>query len=191
KIDPLMWQVFQALVEHTVNTDLGDGFALKDLQPTQVLKEMPFYMALNEANTLELNDLVQSRMPDLPYQPLGYRDLVGHMNGFVDLIAEHQGRYYVMDYKSNDLSGDYSQAHLYRKMQQANYGLQGVIYTLALHRYLRHRMADYDYDRHFGGVRYLFVRGMRAQAPEEGVYAFRPARALIEQLDTLLSGGTL
>ena len=179
---------FEALIQHAVTAKIDESFALSDLKPHQVLKEMPFYMALNESNTTALNHAMKTLGETIPYQPLKYQDLVGHMNGFVDLIAEFEGRFYVMDYKSNDLQGNYSQAHMHQKMKQANYGLQGVIYALALHRYLRDRVADYDFDTHFGGVRYLFVRGMSAEDFEKGVYRFNPSKALINELDELFSG---
>jgi len=74
-------------------------------------------------------------------------------------------------------------------MHDSEYTLQYLIYTLALHRWLRFRLGDgYDYERHFGGVRYLFCRGLDAsRADSPGIYAVRPAQALIEALDGLLA----
>ena len=75
-------------------------------------------------------------------------------------------------------------------MAAEQYSLQYLIYTLALHRFLRHRVVDYDYDVHFGGVYYLFIRGMDSAQPGSGVFADRPARALVEALDLLLIDAT-
>jgi exodeoxyribonuclease V beta subunit len=109
------------------------------------------------------------------------------MTGRIDLVYLHDGRAFLLDYKSNRLA-DYSDASLARAVRESEYDLQYLIYTLALHRWLRFRRADHDYDMHFGGVRYLFCRGLdpsRADSP--GIFAARPSRALIEALDALLA----
>jgi exodeoxyribonuclease V beta subunit len=115
----------------------------------------------------------------------------GFIRGFVDLVFEFERRYYLADYKSNWLGNrheDYAPAQLAAAMSEAFYDLQYLLYTVALHRYLRLRIRDYDYDRHFGGVYYLFVRGMQPQhGCSSGVYATRPEKVLIERLDALLA----
>jgi exodeoxyribonuclease V beta subunit len=112
------------------------------------------------------------------------------LKGFIDLVFEHQGRFYVVDYKSNYL-GDNAAAYQQEAMAQAmiehRYDVQYQIYTLALHRYLRYRIPDYDYDRHVGGVCYLFLRGMNGDAGS-GVYATKPAKNHIAALDALFAG---
>lgn len=127
------------------------------------------------------------QLRQLPFSPFA-----GFLRGFVDLVFEHGGRYYVVDYKSNHLGpapADYAERLLPAAMSHAHYILQYHLYVVALHRYLAHRLSDYSYDRHFGGVFYLFVRGM---APERGmatgVFADRPPRALIEALSSLFAG---
>src|SRR5690606_8157537 len=87
----------------------------------------------------------------------------GLMKGYIDLVFEYQDRYYLADYKSNWLGAsyaDYSAERLAAVMGEQGYYLQYLIYSVALHRYLRQRLPDYDYERHFGGVYYLFLRGM-------------------------------
>ena len=112
------------------------------------------------------------------------------LKGFIDLVFRRDGRYYLLDYKSNWL-GDSAQAYtpeaMARAMQAHRYDLQYQLYSLALHRYLRHRLADYDYDRHFGGVIYLFLRGVDGDGGQ-GIFSTRPARALVEGLDALFAG---
>jgi len=119
----------------------------------------------------------------------GSAALSGLMKGFVDLVMRVDGRFYILDYKSNHLGDsldDYGPAGLARAMLQHGYHLQYLIYTVALHRYLRRRLPGYDYDQAIGGVRYLFLRGMRpAAGPDRGIFAARPGRALIEDLDRL------
>jgi len=101
-------------------------------------------------------------------------------------VFRHDGRFYVADYKSNHLgdhAADYAPARLVRSMREHHYYLQYHLYTLALHRWLAVRVREYDYDRHFGGVYYLYVRGMSpGHAPGTGVFFDRPPRALIESL---------
>jgi exodeoxyribonuclease V beta subunit len=75
-------------------------------------------------------------------------------------------------------------------MQQHRYDLQYQLYTLALHRYLRHRIADYRYEDHFGGVIYLFLRGVDATDPNSGIFSTRPDAALIEKMDELFATTT-
>ena len=95
-----------------------------------------------------------------------------------------------MDYKSNFLGylpQDYRQARLAETMRQYRYDLQYLLYTLAVHRYLRARLGDsYDYSRDFGGVAYLFLRGMNGE-PNSGVYFDKPSKALIDGMDLLFS----
>ncbi|MBA1331322.1 hypothetical protein QQ73_09210, partial [Candidatus Endoriftia persephone str. Guaymas] len=115
----------------------------------------------------------------------------GLMRGFIDLVFQHQGRFYLADYKSNHLGNRPEEYHceaLEQAMQAHRYRLQYLIYTLALHRYLRQRLPDYDYQRHFGGVYYLFVRGIRPGS-RHGIFYDRPPLALIEALDRLCAEG--
>jgi exodeoxyribonuclease V beta subunit len=124
---------------------------------------------------------------------LDFKPLQGFLAGFVDLIFEHGKKWYVVDYKSNhlgDVFSDYSQARLQEAMAEHHYYLQYHLYTVALHRYLSWRLPGYDYQRHFGGVYYLFLRGMHPDAGwERGVFRDRPSRALVGALDRLLGGG--
>lgn len=76
-------------------------------------------------------------------------------------------------------------------MQAHRYDLQYQLYTPALHRYLRHRIADYDYERHFGGVIYLFLRGIDSENPQQGIYATRPDGELIALMDEMFVGAPL
>ena len=127
------------------------------------------------------------------YPELTSGALRGMLRGYIDMVFEHEGRWYVMDWKSNHL-GDQGEDYRHDGMQHAmvshRYDLQYVLYTLALHRQLSIRLPDYDYDRHMGGVLYLFIRGIGIQTPTDGqgVVYRRPDRALIERLDALLKG---
>jgi exodeoxyribonuclease V beta subunit len=95
------------------------------------------------------------------------------LTGFIDLICEYQGRYYVMDYKTNGLES-YQPDNLTNAMREHNYGLQYWLYSVVLDMYLQSRLPNYSYEEHFGGVRYLFVRGMQADVAMSGVYVDKP-----------------
>lgn len=115
--------------------------------------------------------------------------LHGMLKGFIDLVFEHNGKYYVVDYKSNYIGpteAAYSEAAMRDKILSSRYDLQYVIYLVALHKLLRLRLGDsYDYDSHVGGAAYLFLRGIHSDSA--GVFFDRPPRALIEQLAELFT----
>jgi exodeoxyribonuclease V beta subunit len=129
--------------------------------------------------------LAQAAGQALP--PLEVATFRGMVTGIIDLVFEHEGRFYIADYKSNFLGGqfgDYERPGLVQSVYERRYDLQYLLYTLALHRYLRQRLRGYDYARHFGGIYYLFLRGMRpVSGPACGVYFDRPELALVEALD--------
>ena len=115
-----------------------------------------------------------------------FNALHGYLQGYIDLIFEHEDRWYVADYKSNLLSG-YGAEVTERAMLDSHYLLQTRLYTLALHRHLAATLENYDYDRHIGGAAWLFLRGF----PDEGVWFERPDRKSVEQLDHLFKGTPL
>lgn len=123
---------------------------------------------------------------------LGFAGLAGFLRGFIDLVFEYNGKFYVVDYKSNHLgmqAADYARKHLGAHMADHHYHLQYHLYAAAVHRYLRARRAGYDYEEHFGGVYYLFLRGMApAHPPGTGVFDGRPSRAMVEALSALFDG---
>ncbi|MEK6655406.1 MAG: exodeoxyribonuclease V subunit beta [Thermodesulfobacteriota bacterium] len=110
----------------------------------------------------------------------------GFMKGFIDMVFEHDGRFYLADWKSNflgDRKEHYHRDRLTEAMLEHHYLLQYHLYVMALHRYLLLRQPGYDYHSHFGGVYYLFLRGMEpAWGADYGVYWDRPERELVERL---------
>ena len=113
----------------------------------------------------------------------------GMLKGFIDLVFEHNGQYYVLDYKSNTL-GEEDSAYTDQAMGNAilnkRYDLQYVLYLLALHRLLKARLPGYSYDQHIGGAVYLFLRGVHSASG--GAFTDKPPRELIEHLDALFDG---
>ncbi|KSW32179.1 exodeoxyribonuclease V subunit beta [Klebsiella pneumoniae] len=173
----------------------GPDIALNQLAARDKQVEMAFFLPIAQLLTAErLDALIRQYDPlsaDTP--PLDFRQVRGMLKGFIDLVFRHEGRYYLLDYKSNWLGEDreaYTRPAMEQAMRAHRYDLQYQLYSLALHRYLRHRLADYDYDRHFGGVIYLFLRGMDGQEGGQGIFTTRPVRPLIDGLDQLFAGET-
>jgi exodeoxyribonuclease V beta subunit len=167
--------------------------ALQDLTPHQIQVEMEFWIESRAVDTISLDRLVQTHCLAGQARPavLASR-LNGMLKGFIDLVFEHAGRYYVLDWKSNWLGPDdgaYTPEAMRSAMLHHRYDLQYALYLLALHRQLRARLPGYDYDRHVGGAVYVFLRG--SHAASQGLFTDRPARSLIEGLDRLFAGQPL
>ncbi|UBX45704.1 exodeoxyribonuclease V subunit beta [Citrobacter werkmanii] len=172
------------------------GVSLSQLSAREKQVEMEFYLPISQplmANRLDA--LIRKYDPlSAGCSALDFMQVRGMLKGFIDLVFRHQGRYYLLDYKSNWLGEDsaaYTQQAMASAMQAHRYDLQYQLYTLALHRYLRHRIADYDYERHFGGVIYLFLRGVDGEDPQQGIYATRPDGELIALMDEMFAGAEL
>lgn len=189
------WQpVLLAWVQVLLTTPLNDnGVTLASLALQHKQAEFQFYMPINRVlQAHELDELVKRHDPLSARCPvLDFQQVQGMLKGFIDLVFCWQNKYYLLDYKSNWLGEDssaYTRLAMERAMAEHRYDLQYQLYTLALHRYLRHRLADYDYQRHFGGVIYLFLRGVEALCPGNGIFACRPEQQLVEGMDLLFSG---
>jgi exodeoxyribonuclease V beta subunit len=171
------------------------GISLSQLTAKDKQVEMEFYLPIASPLKADaLDALIREYDPlSAGCPPLNFRQVQGMLKGFIDLVFRHEGRYYLLDYKSNwlgDSSDAYTQDAMASAMQQHRYDLQYQLYTLALHRYLRHRIADYRYEEHFGGVIYLFLRGVDATDPNSGIFSTRPDAALIEKMDELFATTT-
>ncbi|PMR68920.1 exodeoxyribonuclease V subunit beta, partial [Halomonas heilongjiangensis] len=156
--------------------------------------EMEFWFAASRVDTRALDAPVSAHtLGGAPRPALDADTLNGMLKGFIDLVFESGGRYYVLDWKSNHLGPDddaYTPAAMRDAMLDKRYDLQAALYLLALHRLLKARLPDYDYDRHIGGSLTVFLRGVGSATATEGrgVHAERPPRALIETLDALFQG---
>jgi len=184
-------QVLQSWVQDILNTPLAEGATLAQRNSAARINEMAFFFPLESVDRGQFNQILRQH-DHAPLPPGGLPYLHGLMGGFIDLVFEHQGKYFVADYKSNHLGNSYHDYHgeqLQSAMDQHRYDLQYLIYSLALHRYLAERIKDYRYASHFGGVYYLFLRGMHPQNPPgTGIYYARPDASLIESLDQLFTG---
>jgi exodeoxyribonuclease V beta subunit len=149
------------------------------------LVELEFHLPLGRLDAEGLNRLLAEHGlagPAWRFPPLEG----GALRGFIDAIVEHDGRWWVIDWKSNHLgrdSRDYAAERLEAAMAQHGYALQAQLYLLALHRHLARRLPGYRLERHLGGALYLFVRGVRPDWPAgSGVHLTRPDPQLLERL---------
>ncbi len=179
------------LVGQTLTVPLPEGGALHDLPADARRAEIEFHFAMQPTAVPALLSLLHAHGLVRDRHGFGTRRrLEGLMTGKIDLTYVRADRWYVLDYKSNRLPG-YDAARLASAMQHSEYDLQALIYTVALHRWLRFRLgAQYDYARDMGGIRYLFCRGLDARRDDSpGLYAHRFDPALVDALDALFAGG--
>ncbi len=156
---------------------------LSELSTDQMWPEMEFNLEVGHVSATALDQLIQAHVFEgSPRPALQARVMQGMLTGSMDLVLQHDCRYWVVDYKSNKLPG-YDSATLQDAVLHKRYDVQYVLYTLALHRLLKVRLPNYDYDQHMGGAVYLFLRGIHAEGA--GVHVCRPPQALIEALDGL------
>jgi exodeoxyribonuclease V beta subunit len=187
------------MVRWVVATPLDESGRLRlDRVPAdRRFDELEFYYPIAGLSDVKLRGiLLEWGFPDEIRERIGaftFAPAHGFMKGFIDLVFQADGRFYLADYKSNWLGPSleaYRQSNLDRVMAREAYYLQYLVYCVALHRYLGARVPAYDYEAHFGGVRYLFLRGMRPESGlASGIYADRPARGLISALDGYLKNG--
>ncbi len=164
------------------------GAALSDLET--VLPEMEFWFPSERLDVGRLDALCTARLlRGTPRGALPERELHGMLKGFADLVFEHEGRFWVLDYKSNSLGGNdaaYGTSAMAAGMAGHRYDIQGAIYQLALHRLLRSRLGGaYDPARQLGGAIFMFLRGI-ANVNTRGCYLLEPDLALLDSLDALL-----
>ncbi|MBJ7221930.1 MULTISPECIES: exodeoxyribonuclease V subunit beta [unclassified Brenneria] len=193
-LEDLWHPTLRQWMDTVLTTPLNDeGITLSALDARHKQAELQFYLPIQAPMQAVQFDRLAKRYDPLSAQcpPLSFQQVQGMLKGFIDLVFCWEGRYYLLDYKSNWLGADasaYTQPAMMQAMAAHRYDLQYQLYSLALHRYLRHRIADYDYERHFGGVFYLFLRGVDDRYPGNGVFYFRPPEAFITGLDQLFDG---
>ena len=198
---------------------IAGDVTLRDIAASDRLAEMDFELPLaggERANAsarladfapllrehLAPGDPLVAYADELSNTPLGDQPLRGYLTGSIDLTFRHDGRYYVVDYKTNRL-GDidlpltldaYHPGRLAEAMMHSSYPLQAILYSVVLHRYLRWRLPGYEPGKHLGGVAYLYVRGMagpdtpRADGQPYGVFSWTPPAQLVVELSAALDG---
>lgn len=181
---------YQALLQQTLQPM---SFCLADIQRAHRVDEMAFFLPLKNIKAGFLSDYFsryRHRYFDLDSKVvLNFNEIQGLLKGFIDLSFSHEERYYIADYKSNHLGylpSDYHQQAMQMEMLKHLYDVQLLIYTVAMHRYLKIRLDNYDYEQHFGGAFYLFIRGMTAEDETSGVFFHKPDISEVEALEQLL-----
>ncbi|PRD14247.1 exodeoxyribonuclease V subunit beta [Pantoea coffeiphila] len=185
---PTMTEWMQRILQTPLN---DSGVSLNQLSPDTCRVELQFYLPISRLLTAEdLDRLVRQDPLSAGCPPLDFYQVRGMLKGFIDLVFCWQGKYYLLDYKSNWLgeeSSAYTQEAMAQAMQSHRYDLQYQLYSLALHRYLRQRLAGYDYEQHFGGVIYLFLRGLDGTEGSNGIFSTRPQADFVNALDLLFA----
>ncbi|TAM96618.1 MAG: hypothetical protein EPN40_08650 [Rhodanobacteraceae bacterium] len=169
------------LVRAALTTPLACGTRIADLAADAHRAEIEFHLALAPADSPRLYALLHEFGYQRQRERIAPERLAGLLTGKIDLTFLHDGKYYLVDWKTNRCP-PYDDAALAAEIARHDYDLQWLVYTLALHRWLGSVLPDYDYARDFGGAYYLFVRGMREGA---GVHFDRPDARLVAALDEL------
>lgn len=181
-----------------------EGVRLRDLPGSERVSEMEFFFPLKKISLSCIDELFPQRghLDVTAGDPSGddrflIDEVSGFMRGYVDLVFRYQGKFYIIDWKSNHLGWrieDYHKDSLCMEMARNRYDLQYHLYAVAVDRYLRRRMPGYSYAEHFGGVIYVFLRGVDpARAPKYGVFTARPDEEVLCRIADLLvddDGGT-
>ncbi|MGC8775659.1 MAG: exodeoxyribonuclease V subunit beta [Chlorobaculum sp.] len=195
------WQpALAGMVREVLATPLSspDGpFTLGNLRKQLWFTELEFFFPLKRITAPELAEVLvrhgaipPGTDPAAALQALDFAPVKGMLMGFMDMVFEAQGRFWLLDWKSNHLGNsveEYHREQLDRVMTDNLYRLQYLLYTVALDRFLSLRVKDYRYETHFGGVIYVFLRGVSAERGEEfGFYRDLSSVELIRELSALL-----
>lgn len=189
--------VLERWLQDILQTPLNSqGIKLADISADKKQAELQFYLPIDSLLQAKTLDRLIKRFDPLSAEcpELDFAQVKGMLKGFIDLVFYWQGRYYLLDFKSNWLGNNgsaYNQQAMKNAMAEHRYDLQYQLYSLALHRHLQHRLPNYDYQQHFGGVFYLFLRGMAQDKLGQGVFYCRPEQELIEGMDQLFKRGEL
>lgn len=185
------------MVRRVLEAEIRPGLRLNTVGSGDCVKEMKFFYTLANGGLWRMGQLFEHYgRKDLlaTIERLGRHDIHGFMTGSIDLLFRHGGKYYVLDWKTNHLGDSpdaYSPEAVERVMDEAMYKLQYIIYTVAADLFLRQRLGKgYDYGQDFGGVLYVFTRGIdHNRGPGHAVYHDIPDRGLVQDLEACLTGG--
>jgi len=173
-------------VQIPVNKLLSNNqpFCLNELTRENRLTELEFDFPLRPFSAQQIQALSTS---ETPFHIKDFDEIEGIMNGKIDLFFKMHNKYYILDWKSNHIGysvDDYTSEKIAIAMGENNYHLQYHLYTLAAFKYLSHCLPNFDYDNDFGGVIYLFLRGVR-QGAETGMILRKPDKKIINQLQNI------
>jgi exodeoxyribonuclease V beta subunit len=185
------------VVNTPLNTEKGRPFGLKQVAIQDRINEMEFHLPLRALDAVTLERVFagngstsfQGKLDGLVEQ-LAFSLSGGYLKGFIDLVFRHDGRYFIIDWKSNHLGDSFDSYHPDRLadiMVSDFYFLQYHIYVMALDRYLRTTCRGYAYEKDFGGVFYCFIRGMGpSPGGPSGIFFDCPDPDLMQRLDKIM-----
>ena len=186
--EQLLYQWIAEWLQDVLATPLNGEFQLKQLIAGQYLSECPFYLSLSD-RVLAMQRIQQLFEEYDIYMPeLLEAKSARYLNGSIDLVYFDGQRYHIADYKSNYLGADqsdYAVEQIADSMSLSSYWLQAGLYLVALHRYLRVKLQNYNIAEHLGGASYLYLRGMNGQA-QQGYFYWKPNDEFILRLDAIL-----
>ncbi|MBW2467023.1 MAG: UvrD-helicase domain-containing protein, partial [Deltaproteobacteria bacterium] len=194
----IVWQpVIAEMLANLSGVILHDkipGLTLANIPPENSLRELEFYFPVKmitpeklkavfsgslQTASVDAVSFIEQQLDRLTFSPAR-----GFMKGYIDLVFEYQGRFYLLDWKSNYLGShieNYHKDRLLRAINSGFYFLQYHLYTLALHLYLKSRLSGYRYETHFGGIFYIFLRGVQEKlGPDFGIFYDRPNVSMME-----------
>jgi exodeoxyribonuclease V beta subunit len=187
------------MIRKTVSVPLEiarPDFTLSRIVAAARLQEMEFYFPISAVTPTKLaqaftedREHFEGAIPSTIGR-LQFRPMSGFMKGFIDLLFEFEDKFYLVDWKSNWLGADldsYARATIDAEMTKRFYTLQLSIYTVAVHRLLRARQPGYEYEKHFGGAYYLFLRGIEPARPDFGIHRMKLPGDFVEKLSTLFT----
>jgi len=172
-----------------LDAPLPRGATLASLKFNARVRELEFHLFLQ--NERIDGDAIVRRLAEagIPVPNFNKTQAIRYLKGFIDLVYEHDGQFYVADYKSNYLGDSiesYTVAAMQDSMTHSGYWLQAMLYMVAIHRYLKVRKADYQIEKHLGGAVYLYLRGMSAATDQTGIVHWQPDPQLVLGVDALL-----
>ena len=190
--------IIDNMIGNVLSTSLGihDSFTMSEVARSQRIDEMEFYYPVSKLHSTSLRKVLDDRgfsangVLASALAGIDFDINDGYIHGYIDLVFKAKGQYWLVDYKSTYLGNqleDYRDVMLQSAMIREHYNLQYLLYTVAVHRFLSQRMVNYEYDTHFGGIYYLFLRGMEPTRPGSGVFFDRPSRELVESIDKLFT----
>ena len=194
--DPQRWlPVILRMLDKVVSQNLNGEFSLSEISMNDRVEEMEFYFPIKKGQFFHLiESLPQESLLSRYLQRVGQEQLLeieseGFLKGLMDLVFRYKGKYYLLDWKSNRLNGHedgFSKHGIEAEMMDHHYILQYHIYLVGLLRFLKSRIHDFDYSIHFGGVYYLFVRGIGSDS-SKGIFYDLPDEDLLKRLDAFFS----
>ncbi len=174
------------LLQKLVATPLMNGITLADLTASQTIVELEFQFPISHLTLARLRKTCERFPIPIDWDTLKFESVRGMLKGFIDLVWRHGNRYFILDWKSNQLPS-YDHQGMLVGMRHSHYGLQYLLYCVALRRWLTQRVVNFSWEEHFGGVTYVFLRGITDSSANTGIYRDRPSLELLDAMEAMLT----